>query len=152
MSITIRHFTDLEELSFNAAEYISDCAVTCVLEKSFFSLVLSGGRTPRRLYEQLAGAPFRDTLPWGNIHVFWGDERCVPPDHAESNYSMAEKAILSKVPIPAHNIHRIKGEHDWCSEAAYDYERDIRNFFQNMKSAINDFPSGPEMVLDQAFP
>jgi len=141
MSLTIKNFKDLDEFNRKAAEYISDYAAQCMEENGFFTLVLSGGNTPRGVYEHLAAAQFRNTMPWGKIHVFWGDERCVPPGHPNSNYSMAEKALLSKVPVPADNIFRMKGENKLFTEAADEYEYEIRDFFRNMKSSSVNFPS-----------
>jgi len=90
-----------------------------------FTVALSGGSTPRRMYEMLADDPFRDRIPWDRVHVFWGDERCVPLDHADSNYRMANEVLLSKVPIPPGNVHRIKGELE-PEHAAVRYEAELR--------------------------
>jgi 6-phosphogluconolactonase len=85
-------------------------------------IALAGGRTPEALYRLLADPPYRDQIPWESVEVFWGDERCVPPDHAESNYRMAHEALLSRVPIPPGNVHRMAGEAGDPSAAAGDYE------------------------------
>src|SRR5262245_9011973 len=84
-------------------------------------IALSGGSTPRPLYQLLATQPYAGELDWGRIHLFWGDERCVPPDHPDSNYRMAREALIDHVPIPPENVHRIRGEDD-PSAAAEDYE------------------------------
>ncbi len=141
MGITVRQCHDFEDLSRKAAVYISDYAAQCVEEKGFFTLVLSGGNTPRGVYEHLAAAQLKDSLHWRDVYFFWGDERCVPPGHQDSNYSMAEKALLSKVPVPAGNIHRMKGENKLSTEAADEYECEIRDFFLNMKMTSGSFPS-----------
>lgn len=78
--------------------------------KGRFSLALAGGSTPKLLYERLAAEPYRDQIDWTKVHVYFGDERCVPPDHAESNYRMAREALLSVVPIPLDNVNRMRGE------------------------------------------
>ncbi len=75
-----------------------------------YSLALAGGSTPRELYEKLAGPPYRDAIPWQRVHVFWGDERMVNREHADSNYRMAREALLDHVPLPEQNVHRIRGE------------------------------------------
>jgi len=75
-----------------------------------FTVALSGGSTPRPLYRKLAGEPYRDLIPWEHIVLFWGDERCVPPSHADSNYRMAREALFDHVPIPVQHVHRIQGE------------------------------------------
>ena len=97
------------------------------------SVVLSGGATPRVLYELLAdpSQPFREQIAWGETHFFFSDERHAPPDHPESNYRMVNEAMFSRVPIPAGNIHRISGENPVATEAAADYEQVLRSFFKN---------------------
>ena len=72
-----------------------------------FAICLSGGSTPRRLYQLLAESPYRDALPWERIHWFWGDERFVPWDHPDSNYGMVRAAMLARAPVPPANIHGI---------------------------------------------
>lgn len=89
-----------------------------------FSLVLSGGSTPRALYELLTET---DEIDWLKVHIFWGDERCVPPDHADSNYRMAREALLDHVPLPHANIHRIRAEQD-PEQAAESYEDELRHY------------------------
>ncbi|MGD9239000.1 MAG: 6-phosphogluconolactonase, partial [Desulfobacterales bacterium] len=90
-----------------------------------------GGSTPRRLYALLANdAKLPEQIPWERVHFFWGDERHVPPDHPDSNYRMAYNALLSKVPIPSINIHRIRAEDSDADKAAADYEQEIRRFFK----------------------
>jgi len=89
-----------------------------------FTVALAGGSTPQRMYSRLSGAH----LDWSSIHFFWGDERCVPPDHTDSDYRMANEALLSHLTIPLENIHRIPGELP-AEEAAQDYEDELRRFF-----------------------
>jgi 6-phosphogluconolactonase len=114
-------FPDLEALSRAAAERFVSLAEGAVP----FRVALSGGSTPRRLYELLAAPPFRDQVPWPHTHLFWGDERCVPPDHPDSNYRMARESLLERAPIPARNVHRIRGELA-PQEAAAAYEATLR--------------------------
>jgi 6-phosphogluconolactonase len=83
---------------------------------------LTGGSTPKRMYETLARDASR--LPWTDVHLYWGDERHVPPDHADSNYGMARDALLAHVPIPASQVHRMRGELP-AEEAAGEYEREL---------------------------
>lgn len=89
------------------------------------SIALSGGKTPRETYARLAQPPHLDAVAWGQVEVFWGDERCVPPDHPQSNYRMALDAWLFDAPIPKRNIHRLRGEAD-PKTAALDYEETLR--------------------------
>ena len=94
-----------------------------------FTIALSGGGTPRRLYELLAGPPYRDVFPWHRTHLFWGDERFVPRNDESSNYRMVRDAMLSRAPIPATNIHPIPTEGLTPETAASDYERELKSFY-----------------------
>jgi 6-phosphogluconolactonase len=94
-----------------------------------FVVALSGGSTPKTLLRLLALPPYRDTLDWARIHVAWGDERCVPPDDAQSNYRMAREALLAHVPIPDGNVHRMPAENPDHEAAAAEYEATLRALF-----------------------
>jgi 6-phosphogluconolactonase len=95
-----------------------------------FSVVLAGGSTPRRLYSLLANETgFSDQLVWDRIHFFWGDERHVPPDHADSNYRMAFESMLSRVPVSSEQIHRIRTENPDAYQAAQEYQRTLVRHF-----------------------
>src|SRR5579862_9970530 len=98
---------DPEALARHAAGFVAD---TLAAATDRVSVALSGVSTPKRLYELLATAPFRDRVPWDRIHWFWGDERFVPHDDPASNYAMAYRAFLSSVPVPKANIHPIPTE------------------------------------------
>ena len=115
---------DQETLATAAAERVTALAVAAIAARRRASLCLSGGQTPRRLYELLAdpSRPWRAPVDWTRVHVFWGDERPVPPDHPESNFGMAYRALLANVPIPADQIHRLRGELADAAEAAREYE------------------------------
>jgi 6-phosphogluconolactonase len=110
-------FADRKELARAAAEYF--------VARRPVTVALSGGSTPKLLFETLADR-FRDQMPWSNIQFFWSDERHVPPDHPESNYRMANEALLSRVPVPRENVHRVHGENPDAAAAASDYEQTIR--------------------------
>ncbi len=126
----IRILTDSEAMSRAAAATIVDHISQSLQTRDVYSMALSGGSTPRRLYSMLANdANLREQIPWERIHFFWGDERRVPPGHPDSNYLMAYNALLSKVPIPATNIHRIHAGDADADKAAADYEIEIRRFF-----------------------
>jgi 6-phosphogluconolactonase len=124
----VRVFDDPEAVAQAAARRIVELAKESIDASGVFSLALSGGSTPRRVYELLAGEEFRDAVDWSNVHVFFGDERTVAPDHADSNYRMANETLLSRVPIPAENVHRIEGLGDAAANAS-DYESEMRGFF-----------------------
>lgn len=119
---------DPAALSREAAARLVQRANEAVAARSRFTLALSGGSTPRALYLRLAASPWRERIPWKATHVFWGDERCVPPDHPDSNYGMAHTALLAHVPIPAGNVHRLHGEMDPATAAA-EYEGVLRAVF-----------------------
>jgi 6-phosphogluconolactonase len=118
--------TDPEALSIHVAGWILDLAT---VKEGIFAVCLSGGSTPRRLYEHLAAPPFRDTFPWSRTHLFWGDERFVPHDDASSNYRMVRQALLALIPIPEKNIHRIPTEGINPEAAASVYERELESFY-----------------------
>lgn len=121
-------FPDEEALGRAAADLFLALSREAIASRGRFSAALSGGSTPRRLYELLGGKPYRDAIDWRRVHVFWVDERCVSRDHRESNFRLAFDTVLSIVPLPAENIHRIKGEEE-PDRAAREYEDDIRTFF-----------------------
>ncbi|MBW1807467.1 MAG: 6-phosphogluconolactonase [Deltaproteobacteria bacterium] len=129
MKTEVRRFPDLSELSKAAAEFITNLINTTLEDKDFFSLVLSGGNTPRRLYEILAAAPLADRVPWSRVHLFWGDERCVAQDHPDSNFKMANELLISKVALPQDNVHRIAVETGPPDEVARAYEQVLKRFF-----------------------
>lgn len=126
----IRLCADTEALSHAAAELFTIAARRAVATRGRFAVALAGGETPRRTYELLAAPPFREEVPWQEVHVFWGDERCVPADDPRSNAAMGRRALLDHVPVPAAQIHPIAcaGE---PHRAAADYERLLRAFFAN---------------------
>lgn len=109
MKPEVRIFKDLEELSRAAAELFVQQAASSIAKRGRFLVALNGGSTPTRLFQLLA-ADFRRGINWSQVHIFWGDERCVPPEDPGSSYGQALAALLSHVPIPDSNIHRIKGE------------------------------------------
>ena len=101
-----------------AARRVVRAAREAVAARGRFLLALAGGGTPRPVYERLASAPLRDQVPWDRVHVLFGDERCVPPDHPDSNFGMARRALLDHVPVPPTQIHRLRGEDDPQAAAA----------------------------------
>ncbi|HKY52736.1 MAG TPA: 6-phosphogluconolactonase [Anaerolineales bacterium] len=126
MKHQIRIFRDPERLSHNAAKLFVDQAAQSITERGQFLVTLNGGSTPTRLF-QLLGTDYRDKVDWSKLHVFWGDERCVPPEDPESSYGQAREALLSHVPIPDSNIHRIKGELGPV-EGSKEYSLILKNF------------------------
>jgi 6-phosphogluconolactonase len=127
MKVDIRIFKDSDALSVAAAEIFVRTAAEAIRARGRFLVALSGGGTPSGLYRLLAGKPYRQQVDWPGIFVFWGDERCVPPDGAGSNFRQASDVFLSQVPIPDENILRIQGELE-PAEAAKSYLRTLERF------------------------
>jgi len=125
----LRVFPDPDAVASAAADEFVRRAGSKVESGRIFTVALSGGSTPKRLYDLLAADPYRHQVPWRDIHFFWGDERTVPPDDAESNFGAANERLFSQVDIPADNIHRIKGEAGDPMAAAADYEAELFRFF-----------------------
>lgn len=121
-------FDTSEQLAVAAAERFVELEYAFHGEPRRFSVVLAGGNTPRRVYELLATERFKNRVEWPQVHLFFGDERAVPPDHPDSNYAMAYEGLISKVPIPAKNVHRMIGEGD-AQENARLYENQLKTFF-----------------------
>ncbi len=127
-SAEIRILTTPQELSAAAAEEVVRAANQAVAERGRFTIALSGGSTPRNLFNLLA-TNAKATLPWDRTFFFWSDERHVGPDDPDSNYRMANEAMLSKVPVAAGNVFRIGAENPDAAAAAQQYEQTIRKFF-----------------------
>jgi 6-phosphogluconolactonase len=123
-------------LSRAAAGLFVVLAEAAIASQGRFAVALSGGSTPRRFYALLGASPYRDDVDWNRVHVFWADERCVPPVHGESNFKLVHEALFSRVPVPEDNIHRIRGE-EGPDAAAGIYEEDIRKFFSPDKPAFD---------------
>ena len=121
-------FDTSEEVARAAAEKVVAYAREAIVDHGVFSVALAGGNTPRRVYELLASDPFKGLIEWPKVHLFFGDERCVPPHHQDSNYGMVYTALISKIEIPGVNVHRMVGEGN-PEENAAAYERELRSFF-----------------------
>ncbi|MCI0611230.1 MAG: 6-phosphogluconolactonase [Anaerolineae bacterium] len=126
MNPELRIFRDLESLSHSAAKLFVEQADQSIAERDQFLVALNGGSTPTRLFQLLA-TDYRGQADWSKVHVFWGDERCVPPDDAGSSYGQARDLLLSRVSIPDSNIHRIKGELG-PAEASKEYTLVLKRF------------------------
>ena len=103
------------------------------------AVALSGGATPRAAYGLLAAEPLRSAIAWERVHLFWGDERCVPPEHSDSDYGMAHEALIAHVPIPPENVHRLHGEDD-PGEAARAYAAELRSAVPARAASRADLP------------
>jgi 6-phosphogluconolactonase len=133
----IKVLPDANAIAIQAAERIVAASKNAIELFDEFSLVLSGGSTPKMLYELLASDEYRERIEWDKVRIFFGDERCVPPDHAESNYRMARIALLSEVPIPGDHIYRMRGEIE-PEAAAIEYGKLLKEKFAD---------AGPDLIL-----
>ncbi len=153
MKISI--FADREQFDHAAAHYIVQVANEALTAHGRFTIALSGGSTPKRLYGLLALEPYCNQIDWTRAEIFWGDERCVPPDDTESNYHLAYEVMLSKLPIPASHIHRMPADQSDRVAASAAYEQEMRRVF-----GTNGVPSfdliqlglGPEAHTASLFP
>jgi 6-phosphogluconolactonase len=133
----VRIFPDGQALSHAAADLFRALADTAVTERGRYTVALSGGSTPKELYTILGNKPYADRIDWDRVHLFWADERCVPPDHGDSNYRLAQELLISRVPIPGENVHRIRGE-EGAEQAAAAYERDLKSHFGDVEFPAMD--------------
>ena len=124
-STEIRIFDGLEPLSWAAATRLEEQARVKAIEKKPFSVALSGGSTPKLLFELLASPTFQGRVRWSNLQLFQVDERCVPPDDPQSNYRMIRHALLESVPLPAENFHRMAAERPDREQAAREYAEEL---------------------------
>ena len=120
---------DAATLADRAAQAVVDLGRAAVSAHGRFTVALAGGATPRATYMRLAMPPHADAMPWDRTWVFFGDERCVPPDHPESNYRMASETVLGKVPLPPAQVFRMRGEADDPEAAAVEYARTLTEVF-----------------------
>ncbi|MGE5234753.1 MAG: 6-phosphogluconolactonase [Acidobacteriota bacterium] len=134
----VRVFPDPQALAHAAAEEFARRTMAAVAAAGRCAVALSGGATPRLLFRELATASYH-SLPWALVHLFWGDERCVPPDHPDSNYRTADEELASRIPIPPGHVHRMRGEDPLAERAAADYERELRSFFALARGELPRF-------------
>jgi 6-phosphogluconolactonase len=148
----IKIFPDVSSLMQDAARRIVAAAAARVADhQHLFSLALSGGNTPKALYELMASEAYRGELNWSKVEIYFGDERSVPPDHPESNYRMANEAMLSKLPIPEPNVHRIRGELQ-PEPAAIEYGTLLKRKFQDAGPDLALLGMGPDGHTASLFP
>jgi 6-phosphogluconolactonase len=126
-NLKIKVLSDLETLSRCAASIFLNASRNSIKTQKRFAVALSGGLTPKRMFALLGSDSYYHKVEWCHVHLFWADERCVPKENKESNFRLAYESFLSKISIPASNIHRVKGEED-PEKAAKDYEDDMRKF------------------------
>jgi 6-phosphogluconolactonase len=126
----VQVYANATEVARAAARLFVDYAWQSIAKYDRFMVALSGGSTPQLLFQLLASSEFRGQVDWAKVHVFWSDERAVPPTSAESNYGMARRELLIRVPIPESNVHRMEGEKPNIGRAAHDYEEVLRKYLE----------------------
>jgi 6-phosphogluconolactonase len=159
-TIEVFYYVDVspEAASRRAAQYFVDGIRAAAGARGKARIAISGGNTPKQTFELLAdpSAQYREQIPWENLELYWVDERCVPPDHPDSNYRMTREALLDKVPLSDKQIFRIQGELD-PEEAAAKYEFDIRQSFRLEGAELPSFDlvllgMGPDGHTASLFP
>lgn len=128
---------DYSSLSTEAARVFSSLSAESIERRGLFAAAVSGGRTPEGFFETLSMEQFKGSIDWGRTHLFWADERCVPPIDKESNYGRAYELFIGNSCLPEANIHRIKGEDG--EKAAKGYEEEIRRFFRLRSAGFPEF-------------
>jgi len=124
----IQVFSSPAEVARGAARLFVDYAWQCIAKDGQFMVALSGGNTPRQMFALLASDEFRGQVDWAKVHIFWSDERAVPPTSPESNYGTARREFLIRVPIPEGNVHRMEAEKPGIGRAAHEYEEVLRKY------------------------
>lgn len=155
MPITI--YSDIDTLSHEAARLVVRIAEESITKNGRFTFALSGGSTPKKLYGLLAQEPYLSQIDWAHVEIFWSDERCVAPDDAECNYNLALQVMLSKIPIPAQQIHRMPAEQEDRDAASLAYTIEMKNVFGIGDDKIPAFDliqlgMGPEGHTASLFP
>jgi len=126
----VQVFRDPEEVARGAARLFVDYAWQSIAKHGQFLVALSGGNTPKRMFQLLASDEFRGQVDWAKVQIFWSDERAVPPTSPESNYGMARRELLIRVPIPEANVHRMEAEKPSIGRAAHEYEEVLRKYLE----------------------
>ncbi len=148
-------YPDTHTLSTEAAQFIVRLANEAIVSHGRFTIALSGGSTPKATYTLLGSEPYRSQIDWTQVEIFWSDERCVPPNDKESNYAMAQQVLLSKIPIPTNQIHRMPADSPDLDAASQAYEREMQRTFST--DGIPNFDliqlgMGPEAHTASLFP
>jgi 6-phosphogluconolactonase len=142
----IQIYPDIENLAHAAADLFTRFASEAIEVQGVFSVALSGGSTPQSLFKILAAKPYTMRIDWSKVHLFWGDERCVPPEHPDSNYFHAQNILIAKIDIPKTNVHRIPTEFP-PEQAARQYEETLVNYFSSPASQTEHQNAGFDLVL-----
>lgn len=147
-------FPDTEMLTYAAADYVVKVAQESIASHGRFIFALSGGTTPRKLYGLLATEPYRSQIVWEKVEIFWSDERCVPPDDAESNYRLAQEVMLSQLTLSPNQIHRMPADEADREVAAEKYSQEMQRVFGETLPRFDliQLGMGPEGHTASLFP
>jgi 6-phosphogluconolactonase len=144
-------YENADEVAREAAETFVMLVAGVLADRSIARVALAGGSTPKAMYHLLASPAFRDRVDWARVEIFFGDERCVPPDHADSNYKMAREALLDHVPLGADRVHRIAGERP-PAEAASQYQQTLARIGDPPRLDVVLLGMGPDGHTASLFP
>jgi 6-phosphogluconolactonase len=133
----VRVCTNPTEVARAAARLFVEWAWQFIAREKSFCVALAGGNTPREMYRLLSTPEFRTQVDWARVHLFWSDERAVPPDHLESNFGMVRRELLLRIPIPSENVHRMDAERPNLGRVAQEYEEVLRRY---LRLDPNGFP------------
>ena len=147
-------FPDTEKLTYAAADYVVKVAQWSIASHGRFTFALSGGTTPKKLYGLLATEPYRSQIAWEKVAIFWSDERCVPPDDAESNYHLAQEVMLSQLTLSPTQIHRMPADEADRDAAAEKYSLEMQRVFGETLPRFDliQLGMGPEGHTASLFP
>ncbi|HLP16055.1 MAG TPA: 6-phosphogluconolactonase [Bacteroidota bacterium] len=151
MQRTMLTYNSLVELESAAAAEITRTIETAIRERQVCHCALSGGRSPQGVYRMLGSDPLKQRIDWKKVHIYFGDERCVPPTDPESNFGMAHSSLLSHVPVPKENIHRIHGEMQ-PGEAAALYARELTTYLPDLTFDLTLLGIGDDGHTASLFP
>jgi len=130
MKRKLHAYPNKEQMVTATTERVINEIGQAIQERGLCNMALAGGNTPREVYSTLADDPYRDRVDWDRLHLFWGDERMVPPEHEDSNFRMVKETLLDHVGIPDGNVHRIRGE-IVPEQAAREYAEFLHNHFKS---------------------
>jgi 6-phosphogluconolactonase len=155
--LKITHVATPEDLALTALDMFINSADKAIQEKGTFNVAISGGQTPTKFFELLGTTAEAGTVQWDRVHLFWVDERCVPPDDQASNYRLAAQSFLPKVAIPEANVHRMAGECTDYAKAVSDYAGTLFRVFNLNPGQVPQFDlivlgMGPDGHVGSLFP
>lgn len=143
---------DATSLITAAAEHFVSTARSAIAKRGVFYVALAGGSTPKGLYEKLATSPYIEQIDWARVHLFFGDERCVPATHDDSNFKMARQAMIDLIPIPAENVHRMPTESGDAADVAVRYADTMKMIMDGAPFDLVLLGLGPDGHIASLFP